>query len=356
MPLAHDGNNTFVEYDGSPRRFGVASNDDFDYYPTQANYKYSVAFSSPPPPPLQSSSIGVNGHYSSPSPPRPGFPQRIVSFDQPAQQQQQLQLLSKSYSFEDQQILASAFATQQQTTSTLIPTTFINTSSAYEQLPSPPATILPQEKAPHSTIEEEPELIVDALSLHEQDDEMYNDNEDEYDDEVEGDEYYDEEDEAIQEQLNVSTMSVMMPEICSEQEKPPSEAMISSTASAFDITSPTENLPTSTFDYLYEFSETRKVLEEFFKCPDDKIKEFEKFSDFNESDDSLVSLLYHLLISSRDMHNAIHNGNHVKSLLIFLSLALSVRSSSNAIILHSISFLSRFFHFIQSVSRTSKLP
>lgn len=28
--------------------------------------------------------------------------------------------------------------------------------------------------------------------------------------------------------------------------------------------SPTTN---STFDYLYEFSETRKVLEEFFKCP-----------------------------------------------------------------------------------------
>lgn len=29
----------------------------------------------------------------------------------------------------------------------------------------------------------------------------------------------------------------------------------------------------STFDYLYEFSETRKVLEEFFKCPapDDKV-------------------------------------------------------------------------------------
>lgn len=28
---------------------------------------------------------------------------------------------------------------------------------------------------------------------------------------------------------------------------------------------PTTN--TTTFDYLYEFSETRKVLEEFFKCP-----------------------------------------------------------------------------------------
>lgn len=36
---------------------------------------------------------------------------------------------------------------------------------------------------------------------------------------------------------------------------------------------PNENLSSlvspggSTFDYLYEFSETRKVLEEFFKCP-----------------------------------------------------------------------------------------
>jgi hypothetical protein len=69
-----------------------------------------------------------------------------------------------------------------------------------------------------------------------------------------------------------------------------SEIAVANTQScAFDITSPTDNLPTSTFDYLYEFSETRKVLEEFFKCPDDKTKEFEKFSDFNESDDSLVS-------------------------------------------------------------------
>lgn len=25
--------------------------------------------------------------------------------------------------------------------------------------------------------------------------------------------------------------------------------------------------PSSAFDYLYEFSETRKVLEEFFRCP-----------------------------------------------------------------------------------------
>lgn len=40
---------------------------------------------------------------------------------------------------------------------------------------------------------------------------------------------------------------------------------------------------TPAFDYLYEFSETRKVLEEFFKCPaaDDE----KKFSDCAESDD-----------------------------------------------------------------------
>lgn len=62
----------------------------------------------------------------------------------------------------------------------------------------------------------------------------------------------------------------------------------------FQVTSPTEQkIPTSTFDYLYEFSETRKVLEEFFKCPDDKVKELEKFSDFNESDDSCVSLNFY---------------------------------------------------------------
>lgn len=64
---------------------------------------------------------------------------------------------------------------------------------------------------------------------------------------------------------------------------------------ASDIQSPSEySLPDpklSTFDYLYEFSETRKVLEEFFKCPiaeDDKT--LEKLSDFNGSDvDSSVS-------------------------------------------------------------------
>lgn len=45
----------------------------------------------------------------------------------------------------------------------------------------------------------------------------------------------------------------------------------------------------STFDYLYEFSETRKVLEEFFKCPSsDKPSILENGSDV----DSIVSLLF----------------------------------------------------------------
>lgn len=67
--------------------------------------------------------------------------------------------------------------------------------------------------------------------------------------------------------------------------------------SIFQVTSPTEeDMPSATFDYLYEFSETRKVLEEFFKCPEnDQIKELGKFSDLNESDDSLVSLSQYLM-------------------------------------------------------------
>lgn len=286
----------FVEYDGSPRRFGVASNDDFDYY-SQSNYKYNAAFNTPPP--LQS--IGVNGNYSSPSPPRPGFPQRVVSYESPAQ------LIPKSlssYSFDDQQILASPFVTQHQqqsqqnvtTTSTLIPTTFINNNSSYEFQSSP---TLPQEKK-QTIIEEEAEIIVGDMPNESKEDEVENINE-----------------VVVEEQQqHISNLAVRAPETpIREQEKPQSEVMIASTLTAavesiaFDITSPTENLPTSTFDYLYEFSETRKVLEEFFKCPDDKIKEFEKFSDFNESDDSLVSVFYffHFLKTT-----LMHNGNLVK--------------------------------------------
>jgi hypothetical protein len=161
----------------------------------------------------------------------------------------------------------------------LIPTTFINNNSAYELQSS---STIPQEKK-QNIIEEEPEIIVDAMLNESREDEEENINE-----------------VVVEEQQqHISNLAVRAPETpINEQEKPQSEVMIASALStaaesiAFDITSPTENLPTSTFDYLYEFSETRKVLEEFFKCPDDKIKEFEKFSDFNESDDSLVSVFF----------------------------------------------------------------
>ncbi|XP_060529602.1 amyloid-beta A4 precursor protein-binding family A member 2-like [Cylas formicarius] len=48
----------------------------------------------------------------------------------------------------------------------------------------------------------------------------------------------------------------------SEKESPDAESICHNKNNS---SSPTTN--TSTFDYLYEFSETRKVLEEFFKCP-----------------------------------------------------------------------------------------
>lgn len=53
----------------------------------------------------------------------------------------------------------------------------------------------------------------------------------------------------------------------------------------------------STFDYLYEFSETRKVLEEFFKCPsNDRPSILENGSDV----DSIVSILcfpFHFIVT-----------------------------------------------------------
>lgn len=267
----------------------MTSNDDVDYYTTsQSNYKYGGPLNSQPPP---APSNGTLINYSSSSPPRPGFPQRILSHSASNSAANAVQI-PKSYSFDDHQSLltSSSYGSQQQplqqqshtTTSTLIPTTFIkNSMSAYELLAT-------QEKTQQETIvEEEPEIIVDPQD----------------DDELEGS----------------ANMIMVLPEdtiaTCSmnntilstntatavdcvddnvDEDKPQmhmdSSNIINNTASnTFDMTSPTENLPTSTFDYLYEFSETRKVLEEFFKCPDDKIKEFEKFSDFNESDDSLVS-------------------------------------------------------------------
>ncbi|XP_037932052.1 probable serine/threonine-protein kinase DDB_G0282963 [Teleopsis dalmanni] len=70
----------------------------------------------------------------------------------------------------------------------------------------------------------------------------------------------------------------------------PVTAIAAPTAAAATTTTATStsilSIPTksSTFDYLYEFSETRKVLEEFFKCPSNDEKPIENGSDIDSID------------------------------------------------------------------------
>lgn len=211
-----------LEYDGSPRRFGTSSNEDSENQLHSSKMSHSKTM--------------PNNNYSSPSPPRPGFPQRVVSYSQNALTKSPIES-QRHYQHDEQQMNIPAYTS----TSKLIPTTFIN-SSAYE--------------TPQTIHEEADEVLQNKPSLR-------------------------------------SSPTEENPALIRHQESAASE-----NANIFQVTSPTEeNVPTSTFDYLYEFSETRKVLEEFFKCPDtDQIKELEKFSDFNESDDSLVSLLHFKVI------------------------------------------------------------
>lgn len=211
-----------LEYDGSPRRFGMSSNDDTENQLQSASKQSNL---------IQSRAMPLN--YPSPTPARPGFPQRVVSYDQHMSRKS-----PEPYSYSDHKGLATYTAT-----SKLIPTTFIN-SNAYEEERE---TI--HEDAETNSFQDEPSVTNRNASRQ---DETF--------------------------------------ESSAQQQQP--QQYKSESASVFQVTSPTEeNIPTSTFDYLYEFSETRKVLEEFFKCPEsDKIKELEKFSDFNESDDSLVSI------------------------------------------------------------------
>lgn len=68
------------------------------------------------------------------------------------------------------------------------------------------------------------------------------------------------------------------------QTTPPTSS--SSTNNNDSMKSGNNKVKTPTFDYLYEFSETRKVLEEFFKAnPDDE----KRFTDFTESGDDMGS-------------------------------------------------------------------
>lgn len=209
----------FLEYDGSPRRFGTSSNEDLDgqfQYSKNSLHQTKISYSS----------------YSPSSHPRPGFPQRVVPISQYSRIDSPVES-QKLYQYGDQKVISQ-----------LIPTTLINYNVSPEPPLSKPLTIY--EETQDALFEEKP-------------------------------------------------TACEKPEIIQE----PAQSESLENSNSFQVTSPTEEyMPTATFDYLYEFSETRKVLEEFFKCPDnDKIKELEKFSDFNESDDSLVRVSNSLLIS-----------------------------------------------------------
>lgn len=194
----------------------MTSNDESEYY-LPSNYKFNVISST------ASSMQSNNINSTCPSPPRPGFPQRILSIDH-QQSREKSPIMTKSYSFEDQKINYSLITNTLQTSlinsNITEETNELNTASNY------PMTMSMEE---------------DNLSNNQIDMNNYED--------------------------SASTLNLQ-------------------------ASSPTSAIPaTSTFDYLYEFSETRKVLEEFFKCPTDELaSKLEKFSDFNESDvDSLVS-------------------------------------------------------------------
>lgn len=208
----------------------MSSNEDIESQAQQQSYKMNLH-----------GTISPNS-----SPPRPGFPQRILTHHQQqysTRSKSPIDCVKKSYSYESAMSSISSYPSVA-ATQKLLPTTFISNK------PYSSSSITSQEKT--QTIDEESE------STNVDDDEMKPD------------------------------------EITKQPEAPQTSHYLSSDIShAFQVTSPTEEtMPTSTFDYLYEFSETRKVLEEFFKVPDtDKIKELEKFSDFNESDDSLVGLM-----------------------------------------------------------------
>lgn len=76
-----------------------------------------------------------------------------------------------------------------------------------------------------------------------------------------------------------------------------------------ESTSATASSKTPTFDYLYEFSETRKVLEEFFKANPDDDDDEKRFTDYTTE-------------SGDDMASSVRNFQIVHNYSIFLSMNL----------------------------------
>lgn len=98
---------------------------------------------------------------------------------------------------------------------------------------------------------------------------------------------------------SATTISVT-PSIVATTEDTTNEVTDLATAIATDQTIYEQPLArSSTFDYLYEFSETRKVLEEFFKCPVNEDKVLENGSDV----DSIVNIILADSLNSTNIKN-----------------------------------------------------
>ncbi|XP_052871826.1 uncharacterized protein LOC128277409 [Anopheles cruzii] len=219
--LANSGSN-IIEYDGSPRRFGLNLCDDTDYY--------------------LASSVKINLTSSSMlALPRPGFPQRIVPAAGGIGTGMVVSAASPSAN-----ILRHSPSLLDQVNSSLNKTVLFDSKVATGH--NDPATQDPQD--PHNDTGDTRSSAPSVPTLEKI---------------------------RLSDELGLTDgsgkLSVPSP-------PPPPQPQ------------PQPLTSSSTFDYLYEFSETRKVLEEFFKCPstEDVEKVLEKFSDFNDSGDDPESL------------------------------------------------------------------
>ncbi|XP_062701291.1 serine-rich adhesin for platelets isoform X3 [Aedes albopictus] len=268
--VASNSGSNIMEYEGSPRRFGLSLNEDSSSYYMSSNYKLNL---------------------TSPSlltPPRPGFPQRVIPPHQ--QQQQQSTNNSNTSAATTPTPIGTGAHHHPYHPVTRSPTLLEQVSSGLNSSVTFDANALLSEfdakraAVSASTISINGSSTPNSAAVAAMDSAPLEVN-----------------------KLNVIRLdsdyrSEDLEEIPTKRSTPeikPTLGLISTTADdnptfgAGSFTTPIT--ASSTFDYLYEFSETRKVLEEFFKCPttEDVEKAFEKFSDYNESGDDVESLDIH---------------------------------------------------------------